>query len=72
MAACPFVDFTFRFFAGLAVELLDPAGELVRGELEYSTIVNKFGPLVAGSLRPVAKLAQWRTGRREFAGSMSH
>lgn len=50
----------------------DPAGELVRGELEYSAIVNRFGPLVAGSLRPVAKLAQWRTGRRQFAGSMSH
>lgn len=50
----------------------DPAGELVRGELEYSTVVNKFGPLVAASLRPVAKVAQWRTGRRAFAGAMSH
>jgi len=50
----------------------DPAGELVRGELEYQSIINRFGPLVAASLRPVAKLAQWRTGRRAFAGSMSH
>ncbi|MDA0351506.1 MAG: geranylgeranyl reductase family protein [Chloroflexi bacterium] len=47
----------------------DPAGELVRGELEYRVIVNKFGPVVAAALDPVAKLAKWRTGRRSLAAS---
>ena len=49
----------------------NPAGELVRGDLEYQTIVRKFGPIVAASLKPVAKLAQWRTGRRDLAHSAS-
>ena len=48
-----------------------PAGELVRGELQYTSIVHRFGPLVAGALGPAAKLAQWRTGRRAIAAASS-
>jgi geranylgeranyl reductase family protein len=49
----------------------DPAGELVRGELEYTAIVRKFGPVVAASLGPVARLASWRTGRRAITAAAS-
>ncbi len=41
----------------------NPAGELVRGEISYTRIVNRFGPLVAAALKPTAKLARLRTGR---------
>ena len=41
----------------------DPAGELVRGEISYTRIVNRFGPLVAAALKPAARLARLRTGR---------
>jgi geranylgeranyl reductase family protein len=50
----------------------DPAGELVRGEIEYSSIVNRFGPVVAALLKPSAKLARWRTGRRGLEASKNH
>jgi hypothetical protein len=41
----------------------NPAGELVRGEISYTRIVNRFGPIVAAALKPTAKLARLRTGR---------
>ena len=46
-----------------------PAGELVRGDLEYRSIVHRFGPLVAAALGPAAKLARWHTGRRAVAST---
>ena len=50
-----------------------PAGELVRGEIPYTQIVNRFGPLVAATLGPVAKLARLKTRRASLPRPrMSH
>lgn len=51
----------------------DPAGELIRGEISYTNIVGRFGPLVAAALKPTAKLARLRTGRSSLPRPrMSH
>jgi geranylgeranyl reductase family protein len=40
-----------------------PAGELVRGEIDYTHVVTRLGPLVTAALGPTARLARLRTGR---------
>ena len=42
------------------------AADLVRGEINYQTIVRHFGPIISASLNPTAKLARLRTGRSSF------
>ncbi len=44
----------------------NPAGDLIRGEIDYTKIVGRFGPAVAAMLSPVARLARLRTGRAQL------
>jgi geranylgeranyl reductase family protein len=48
-----------------------PAADLVRGEIDYQSIVHRFGPIVAASLGPASKLARYRTGRASLPNPLS-